>query len=91
MKYEIDYTNSFKKNYKLIQKRGYDESELFKVIQQLTERGMVDQAYKPHKLKGKYAIYWECHVQDDWLLIWEIKKQEKLIVLHFTGTHSDLF
>jgi mRNA interferase YafQ len=89
--YEVEYTNSFKKHYKRIQKRGYDVSLLFQLMEQLMEQGFVDNSYKPHKLSGNYSGYWECHLQPDWLLIWEINKQEKRIVLHYTGTHSDLF
>ena len=89
--YEIEYTNRFKKNYRRIQKRGYDVSLLFLLVEQLVEQGCADKAYKPHKLSGIYSGYWECHIQSDWLLIWEIKEQEKRVVLHYTGTHSDLF
>ncbi|MDR0694754.1 MAG: type II toxin-antitoxin system YafQ family toxin [Prevotellaceae bacterium] len=74
--YEIEYTNRFKKNYKRIQKRGYDVSLLFQLVEQLVEQGCVGKAYKPHKLSGIYAGYWECHIQSDWLLIWEIKEQK---------------
>jgi mRNA interferase YafQ len=91
MRYEIDYTHTFKKDYKRIVKRNYDVKLLFRLIEQLIESGVVDALYKPHKLRGKYSGYWECHIQSDWLLIWEVKEQEKSILLHFTGTHADLF
>ena len=35
MIYDVKYTSSFKKSYKLIQKRGYDISALDKVIDML--------------------------------------------------------
>ena len=37
MKYEIQRTSSFKKDYKLIKKRGYDISKLKPVIAMLAE------------------------------------------------------
>ena len=89
--YEVEYTNSFKKNYKRALRRGYNESLLFEIIEQLIEIGQVDLKHKPHKLSGKYRGYWECHIQPDWLLIWDIDEDEKLISLLYTGTHSDLF
>jgi len=89
--YEIEFSNSFKKDYKLIKKRGYNLSKLHVVFKQLIEKGNVDAEYLPHKLVGNYAGYWECHIQDDWLLIWEIDKQLKVVRLIATGTHSDLF
>ena len=89
--YEVEYTNSFKKDYKRALKRGCNESFLFEIIGQLIETGQVDLKHKPHKLSGKYSGYWECHIQPDWLLIWDTDEDEKLISLLYTGTHSDLF
>ena len=89
--YEIEYTNSFKKDYKRIQKRGYNIELLSELLEQLITQGNVNVVYKPHKLFGKYAGYWECHIQPDWLLIWEVDEQRQCIILHYTGTHSDLF
>ena len=89
--YEIEYSNSFKKDYKLIKKRGYDLSKLNEIFKQLIEKGNVDAEYLPHKLVGNYSRYRECHIQSDWLLIWEIDKELKVVRLIATGTHSDLF
>lgn len=34
---------------------------------------------------------WECHIEPDWLMVWE-QNDEKLTLLFLeTGTHSDLF
>ena len=32
---------------------------------------------------------WECHVEPDWLLIWD--EMPDAIILIRSGTHSDLF
>jgi len=89
--YEIEFSNSFKKDYKLIKKRGYDLSKLHGVFKELIEKGSVDTEYLPHKLVGNYTGYWECHIQGDWLLVWEIDKKSKIVKLIATGTHSDVF
>ena len=89
--YELEYTGSFKKDYKRIQKRGYDIELLITIFEQLTISANVNTEYKPHKLLGKYAGYWECHIKPDWLLIWEVNEQKQSVILHYTGTHSDLF
>ena len=89
--YEIEFSNSFKKDYKLIKKRGYDLSKLHELFKQLIEKGNVDAQYLPHKLTGNYSGCWECHIQGDWLLIWETNKNVKVVRLIATGTHSDLF
>jgi len=89
--YEIEFSNSFKKDYKLIKKRGYDLSKLHEIFKQLIEKGNVDAEFLPHKLVGNYSGCWECHIQGDWLLIWEIDKNVKSVRLIATGTHSDIF
>jgi len=66
--------------------------QLFKdVVKHLEAQGKLPAKYKPHVLKGKYIGLWECHIQPDWLLIWEQTDTIKLITLIETGTHSDLF
>lgn len=89
--FEIQYSNKIKKDIKLALKRGLD-IELFKEVVLLLEaKGELPTNYKPHKLKGKYNGFWECHIQPDWLLIWEQDNEIRLISLIRTGTHSDLF
>ena len=46
--------------------------ELFRKVAHLLEiNGTLPTKYKPHKLKGNYKDCWECHIQPDWLLIWQ--------------------
>jgi mRNA interferase YafQ len=61
------------------------------VVSLLVEKGKLPKNYKPHLLKGNYQGLWECHIQPDWLLVWEQNKTIKLITLYRTGIHSDLF
>jgi mRNA interferase YafQ len=61
------------------------------VVTLLAKSGKLPAKYKPHLLKGKYDKLWECHIQPDWLLIWEQNETIKLISLIRTGTHSDFF
>lgn len=89
--YELDYTGKFKKDLKTCQKRGYNMAEIRIAIQYLEQDGQVPEIYKPHKLVGKLKGYWECHIQPDWLLIYDVKDTIKLVSLARTGTHSDLF
>lgn len=89
--YKIEYTNKVLKDIKLSQKRGL-KMQLFKdVIIILEKTGKLPSKYKPHVLKGNFKGLWECHIQPDWLLIWEQNETIKLISLIRTGTHSDLF
>jgi len=48
---------------------------------------------KEHPLQGEYAGSLECHLEPDWLLIYEIDDDNEVKEVYFarTGTHSDLF
>lgn len=91
MKYSITYSNSFDKSLKKCLKRGLNVELLREVIKILENTGTLPYQYRPHKLSGNYAGCWECHIQNDWLLIW--KQNDATLTLLFidTGTHSDLF
>lgn len=80
-----------KKTFEKAKKRGLDQNRLKKILDILVENGNLPSQFKPHKLKGKYNGLWECHIQPDWLLIWDQEDEIKLISLVRTGSHSDLF
>ena len=63
------YTNKFKKDVKLIQKRGYDMDLLKNAIIILEKAGAPPPINKPHRLVGEYSGYREAHLKPDWLLI----------------------
>jgi len=71
MSYIIRYTSNFKKAYKRCKKRGLDMLLLKEVIRILSEEGKLPPTYHAHTLQGKYKDLWECHIQPDWLLVWE--------------------
>lgn len=89
--YSIKYTGSFKKDFKRISKRKYNLDLLKNIIEALTIKGSLPPNFKPHKLSGNFSNLWECHIQNNWLLIWDIDIDNKIITLYRTGTHSDLF
>jgi len=89
--YSIAFSNSFKKDFKLCEKRNYDISAFESVIKHLSESGILPTKYKAHKLSSNYNGHWECHIKSDWLLIWTQDDINKEINLVRMGTHSDLF
>lgn len=89
-KFKIKPTGQFKKDLK---RYKYDQGkldDLQKVLDCLEETGVVPKDYKPHQLFGNYKGFLECHVQEDFLLIW-IDKEKPLIKLVRIGSHSELF
>ncbi len=69
-----------------------DLKNLITVLEQ--EKPLDPKVNRPHKLKSKWNGYLECHIgsiSSDWLLIYKINKNEKILKLARTGTHSELF
>ena len=91
MKYEIQRTSSFKRDYKLAKKRGYDISKLKTVITLLADGNDLPATYNDHALTGNWIGYRELHIAPDWLLVYRIYEQQLILSLTRTGTHSDLF
>ena len=92
MRYILRTTNKFEKSVKRCIRRNYPMGELRKVMMLLVETGTLPVTYRAHKLKGKKGqATWECHIQPDWLLVWEQHDDELIMLMLDTGTHSDLF
>ncbi|MCL2321477.1 MAG: type II toxin-antitoxin system YafQ family toxin [Oscillospiraceae bacterium] len=82
-------TGKFKKDYKLLEKRGYDLSKIDHIMMELINERKLPLVNNDHDLIGNYVGCRECHIEADWLLIYELTKTE--IYFYRTGTHSDLF
>ena len=87
----IKYHKSFKKDYKLIKKRGYDISLLEETVSIIANEEPLPEKYRDHDLKGEYEGFRECHILPDWLLIYRIEDGNVILALARTGSHSDLF
>lgn len=91
MKCSIQFTNQFKKDLKLTKKQGKDLDKLFEVISILANGEKLDTKFKDHDLSGSYKGTRECHIEPDWLLIYEIVNNTLILMLYRLGTHSELF
>ena len=93
-KYKVKWTGAFKKDYKLIQKRGYDTKllkEVVRLIAKGNEQERLVRDYGDHPLSGNWKGHRELHILPDWLLIYYIADNVLVLSLTRTGTHSDLF
>lgn len=91
MKYAIDRTCAFKRDYKRAMKRGLPMQKLKDVVAKLANGEQLPSANRDHSLSGNWAEHRECHIASDWLLIYQIKDSTLVLELTRTGTHSDLF
>jgi len=90
-KFNIIFTTAFKRDYKLLKKRGYNLNLLQDVVSILANGEKLPEKYRAHPLSGDFKGCRECHILPDWLLIYEICENELMLYLTRTGTHSDLF
>lgn len=89
--YDIVQSAKFKRDLKLLRRRGYDLSLLGKVVDALARGETLPPRFRDHVLAGGYNSCRECHITPDWLLIYEFSETKLILYLTRTGTHSDLF
>lgn len=82
-------STKYRKDFKKLKKQGKNFTKLKEVLELLATERALPQNVRLHKLSGDWSGTWECHVEPDWLLIFDISATE--INLHRMGSHSDLF
>ena len=80
---KIEYPSIFKKDYK----------RALKVVQMLQKQQPLPKKYHDHALTDSrnFKNVRECHIEPDWLLVYQIINERLILKLMRTGTHSDLF
>jgi len=88
---EIVYTNKMKHDAKLMKRRGKDMSKLITTLSLLASGEPMPPKYRDHPLSGRLSDFRECHIEGDWLLVYQIFEDKLILSASGTGTHSDLF
>lgn len=91
MKYEVKFTAQFKRDLKLAKKQGKDIEKLFAVVEKLANGEALEVKFRDHDLSGDYKGCRECHIELDWLLIYEVVNDVLVLMLYRVGSHSELF
>lgn len=89
--YKIVYTNRMKKDAKLMKKRGKDMGKLVNVLSQLASGCSLPAQFRDHSLTGNLRDFRECHIEPDWLLMYQIFEDTLILSATATGSHADLF
>jgi mRNA interferase YafQ len=89
----VKTTNPFEKQLRLMGKRGKDLAKLRAIVKRLADDEPLEPRYHDHQLTGNFADFRECHIEPDWLLIYQLGTldDKPALFLTGTGTHSDLF
>ncbi len=91
MKYEVRFTAQFKRDVKLAKKQGKDIERLFVAVEKLANGEPLEENYRDHDLTGRYRGCRECHIEPDWLLMYELVDNVLVLMLYRLGSHSELF
>ena len=83
-------SSQYKKDFKRYRNQPKKLRALGEVIDILAQGKPIPAYYYPHMLRGQYRGCMECHIQDDFLLIW-IDEERDVIELVRLYTHSELF
>ena len=73
---EANFTNQLVKDAKLMQKRGRNLDDLFDVLVEIIWEEPLPERCREHGLSGDYSGYMECHVKNDWLLIYRFPQEK---------------
>ena len=89
--YEIKTTARFRRDLKAICKdKGKNLRILQEAVDTLAAGKPLPAKYRDHALTGSFSRYRECHLQPDWLLMYEICNDIMVLVLVRTGSHAKL-
>lgn len=86
---KVVYDNYFKRQLKSCQKKHYNMQNFQTVLDLLAQQEILPAKYKDHALTGDWQGFRECHIERDWLLIYQT--DETSLILVTTGSHDDLF
>jgi len=82
------FTNQFKKDLKLLEKRRKDLEKIYEVMALLIWDEPLPERCREHKLHGDLEGFTECHIEGNWIMAYIVEEGEK-VTFSFTGTHSD--
>lgn len=85
----LNVAPSFIRNWRKLERKRYDKQKLDEVVNTLRSSDYIPRKYHDHALSGDLKGYRECHIERNWLLVYETTETE--IILVATGTHDDLF
>lgn len=68
---ELRLTAQFRRDDRRIRRRGKDTGRMDHVIKKLLNGEHLEPQFRAHRLSGDLSPYWECHIEANWLLIWD--------------------
>ncbi|MDA8273512.1 MAG: type II toxin-antitoxin system YafQ family toxin [Deltaproteobacteria bacterium] len=85
---KVYQTKNFKKHYK-VRVSEQDKKTIETVIEKFLKKEPLESKFKDHNLSGNMNGFRECHIKNDFLLVYQISNSD--LILIDIGTHSQLF
>jgi mRNA interferase YafQ len=82
-------TKQFERDLRKARRRRKALDKLWEIVELLVRGEPLPARCRRHRLSGEWNRLWECHIEPDWLVIWD--ETEATLTLVRTGTHADLF
>ena len=79
-----------KRDVKLMKKRGKNIQKLIDILDKLIMGESLPVKNHDHQLTGNLKDFRECHIEPDWLLMYQISDSELILTATTTGSHADL-
>ena len=87
-------TKRFRRDYQRLDESGRrDMSKLEQVMSKIVEEKTLEPVHRDHALRGEWKNYRDCHIEGDWVLIYQVMTIEgkETVIFHATDNHSNLF
>ena len=88
-------TKRFRRDYAKLKRSGrYKMGKLHCVMEQLIDGEKLSHNKQDHSLSGKWKHLRDCHIEGDWILLYELGVNEEgieTITFHATDSHANLF
>jgi len=89
--YEQIWTSHFRRDIRRSERQNKSMNKLKDIVRLLCAGKSLPPQNRDHNLTGNYVGHRECHISPDWLLIYRVNEDEKIIEFVRIGSHSDLF
>ncbi len=90
--YRIVHSKKFKKALKKIERSGIcPMKEIRDILHKRSLGKKLDEKYQDHQLHGKMSVYRECHIKNDLLSVYELNKDELVLLTIDIGSHPEIF
>lgn len=87
-------TKRFRRDFAKMKRSGKKVERLEAVMGMLVDGAVIPMKYKDHALQGEWRWIRDCHIEGDWILLYELGEDDEgneTVTFHATDNHGNLF